>query len=150
MSSLSGLCQKDRRSVCSPFASESRPLLRCVRYSFGKYYLDHFVVAWRATVVNKPNVGEAKILCTICSPEPDEMRWMLQHFIQSIELKFQSPEEKKAEYALTPFPEVRAENLRLQNEKKTVPRDGDGLVGASQKAMVRQVVEKAPGRERSS
>ncbi|PQO26553.1 hypothetical protein C5Y97_29655 [Blastopirellula marina] len=75
---------------------------------------------------------------------------MLQHFIQSIELKFQSPEEKKAEYALTPFPEVRAENLRLQNEKKTVPRDGDGLVGASQKAMVRQVVEKAPGRERSS
>ncbi len=76
--------------------------------------------------------------------EPDEQRCVLHHFIQSLELTFLDTEEKRAEYSLTLFPEVGPGNFGPQNEKETVPSDGNGLGVLTPEAVFCHKGQKAP------
>ena len=77
--------------------------------------------AGRAFLENWTDIGEI-----LEGAEPDEQRCVLHHFIQSLELSFLDTEEKRAEYALTLFPEVGPGKFGPRNEDETVPNDGNG------------------------
>ena len=84
--------------------------------------------------------------------EPEEQRSILHHFIQSLVLTFANPEEKRADYSLRLFPEVRATDFLSENgfgngsenEKGTVPETDNGPRLLTPEAKVRRVGEKAP------
>ncbi len=76
--------------------------------------------------------------------EGDEKRCVLHHFIESLELNFVDSKEKRAEYALTLFPEVGPQNYWDQNENETVPKNGNGLDVLTPEAIFCQKGEKAP------
>ncbi|HWL10928.1 MAG TPA: hypothetical protein VNQ76_21145 [Planctomicrobium sp.] len=50
--------------------------------------------------------------------KPEEQRSILHHFIQSLVLTFVNPEEKRADYSLRLFPEVRATHFLSEDGSK--------------------------------
>ncbi|MBR9804669.1 recombinase family protein [bacterium] len=95
--------------------------------------------AGQAFLENWTGIGEI-----LAGAEPDEQRCVLHHFIQSLELTFLDTEEKRAEYSLTLFPEVGPGNFGPQNEKETVPSDGNGLGVLTPEAVFCHKGQKAP------
>lgn len=77
-------------------------------------------------------------------------RCILHHFIQSLHLHFVDTEEKRAEYSLTLFPEVRPENIGQENRNGTVAEGGDRPDVLTPEALVRHKDKKAPRAKPSS
>ncbi len=95
--------------------------------------------AAREFIENWQDIGEI-----LAEAQPEEKRCILQHFIQSLVLRFVHAEEKRAEYSLALFPEVGPVHSGGENENGTPTKNGDSPDVLTANAKLRHNGEKAP------